>query len=357
MKFKIIILALVYIIVFENYSKAQQKFVIGDLNPYFEAYVNPFAKAMAVSMNGGWTHSASTHELFGFDFSLSASYVKIPESEKTFNPQKLDIPGYYFRGRNAPTISSDKTNNLPTITKQFTEGLPFGFTMDVLEGMNLSFGAMAHVQIGVGLPKKTEIILRFIPDVSSYSKGVLPEEIELQRTGMVGFGAKHDIKQWIPYVKDLPYLEISGLAGYSNFYSGIEGTDMQIDPDMLGVESNYPQTHWNGQHVKIGMSSWLGSILIGGEFPILQPFVGIGYSSSAFKATFKGNYPIVRFDISHINGIISNSEADPLTTKVVMKNKYLQAGTRLKLGFFVLHYSVLIQEYLLHNAGIAITFN
>lgn len=343
------------ILLIVNSLNAQQRFVISDLNPYFKAYVDPFAKAMATSMSGGWTHAASTHSMFGFDVSISASYVKIPESEKIFNPQKLDIPGYYFTGRNAPTISSDKTNRLPTITKQFADGLPFGFTMDVLEGMNLSFGAMAHMQLGLGLPKSTDIIVRFVPDVSSYTSNLLPEEIKLQRTGMIGLGTKHSIKQWIPFIKNLPFLEFSGLLGYTNFYSGIEGNNMQIDPDMLGIDSNFPDTHWDGQHVKIRMNSWVGSILIGGEFPIFQPFVGLGYSSTVFDATFKGNYPIVKFNLANIGGIIANSEPDPLRTRVAMRNNYLQAGTRLKFGFFVIHYSVLLQEYLLHNAGIAIT--
>lgn len=335
----------------------QQTFVISDLNPYLSAYVSPFAKAMAVSMSGGWTHTAKVHNLLGFDLTLGASYVQIPTSEMTFNPQKIDMPGYSFIGKEAPTISSDENMPLTLITKEFINGAPFGFSIPVLKGLNISYGGMVNLQAAIGLPKGTDLIVRYIPDVSSTTNRLITEGIELRKTGVFGMGVKHDIKQWLPFIKEVPFLQLSGLASYSRFFTGFYGDAMRVDPEAMGIDSDLRETLWDGQQLDIKMSSFMGSLLLGADFPVFQPFIGIGVNSSTFEGDFVGNYPIVKFNLLNPLGVIDDYEVDPIHTSVTSMDFNFQAGARLKLGFFVLYYALTFQQYTMHSAGMSITFN
>jgi hypothetical protein len=328
-----------------------QSFSIGDISPYLVRYAEPFTRAMSISMNSGWAHSAKVHKTFGFDLSIGASYVQVPSSDLTFNPQELSIPGYSFIGEKAPTISSDEKIGSTFITKQFIDGVPFGFSIPVLKGLNISYGAMLNLQASFGLFKGTDIIVRYIPDISSSSNRLIEEDIQVRRTGLIGGGIKHDVKQWIPKIKKLSFLDVSVMLTYSSFYTGFEGADMRIDPQTLGVSSIYPETTWDNQRFDIDMSSFTSSFLIGMNISFFQPYVSIGYNISTFKGQLLGDFPIVSFSLVNPMGIVESHEVNPISFKQTTDVFNFQGGARLKFGFFAMYYTYTWHDYTIHSGG------
>ncbi len=340
---------------------------ISDLDPYFSSYMEPFAKAMSVSLSGGWTHTAKVHSTLGFDISFSASIVKIPEIDKTFDGSSADFSPYTISGT-VPTISAKNDVAQPDLTRPITVNNPLGgapltssYGFSAMPGIGIPVGGMAAIQAGVGLPKGTEVMVRFIPNIAKTINKAVPSDVDfaMEKTGMWGLGVKHDIKQWIPAISKVPFLQISGMLTYSKFYTGFSGADMRITPEKLSATDNAPTADWTSQRFHIDMSSFTGSILVGANIPVFQPFVGLGFNSAKFDGGFLGEYPVVDFIANSTDLTVTNevntTEMDPLTVKTKMTNFNLQVGARLKLGPIVFFYALTAQKYIMHSGGLAVT--
>lgn len=364
---KIITLILISIVAFsinKTTIKAQavESMSLSELDPYMSSYLQPFAKAMAVSMSGGWSHTAKVHSTLGFDITFSTAVAMVPEGDFNFNPQSLNMPNYEFSKSTTPTISADNAVLPADLTRSFnTAGAP-DLSMPSFNGQGISFGGMFALQGAIGLPKGTELIVRFVPDISNITNNMIPgDDIGLEETGMWGIGVKHDIKQWIPVVQKVPFLQISGLFTYSKFHTGFVGESFKITPEDFGAASTLPATTWDNQHFSIKMSSLTGSLLVGANIPIFQPYIGIGFNSVSFDGGLRGKYPLVDLVVDINNPAafdyeVNESETDPINIEAKETSFNFQAGARLKLGFFVLHYTYTIQNYSMHSGGIAFTF-
>src|SRR5690606_34566650 len=95
-----------------------------------------------------------------------------------------------------PVFLIDDLNN-----PQFTGPTGLGLKDEI--GRNIMPIPMAH--LGIGLPKGTDLKIRFIPKINIGGDGELK---------MFGFGIMHDVKQYIPGIKNLPF-DLSGFFGYS----------------------------------------------------------------------------------------------------------------------------------------------
>lgn len=348
--------------------KAQTELRMSEINPYFDAYLEPFAGAMAVGMGGGWTTTANTHELFGFDITFSGSVVNIPTSDLTFDAGALNMPGINLSGNTseAPSISASNDLSAPSIGKTVeVPGVGSGdFYFPGIKGLGINKGGSAALQVGFGLPKGTEIMVRFVPDISNSVNNILSSvgEIELSKTGMWGVGVKHDIKQWIPVVKQIPFLQMSAMLTYSSFNSGFSGNDLLFDPERMGATSSLPESTWDNQSFDFKMTSFTGALLIGANIPIFQPYIGLGFNSAKFEGGFNGNFPVLVMDIpdvtnpSQIQAVVNEYEENPLNVDFKGTGFNFQAGARVKLGLFILHYTYTASKYSMHTAGLGFTF-
>lgn len=361
---KLSVLLAAFMIAFNTSTAQVEEFGMGEVDPYFSAYLKPFGQAMATSLSGGWTHTAEVHKTLGFDITFSGSFVKVPTSEYDINTSGLDMPNYQFTSATVPSIAS-KDENPPKMARTFnTAGIdPVEF--DAIQGGGVNFGGMFAVQAAIGLPKGTELMVRLMPDISKTANKSFESanaDIQLEKTNMWGLGVKHDIKQWIPVVSKVPFLQISGLFAYSKFQTGFSGELMRLDPEKFSTatdpnnaELNNPEL-WDGQKFTTAMSSFTGNLLIGASIPVFQPYIGLGFNSSKFEAGFKGNYPKFQVNLDSSTALIHDYEKDPLTSSSKETNFNFQAGARLKLGFFVFHYTFTAQKYKMHTGGIAFTF-
>jgi hypothetical protein len=358
---KIFTLSFVALVIALSSLKAQT-FQVSDLNSYINAYTAPFAKSIPVALSGGWAHTAKVHGTLGFDVTLGSSLVFIPTTEGVTKYTDISLPnGFTFTGVNAngdvPTIRGESGGTVPRINYDFGDDVPT-LTFDAFNGIGLGLSAAPYLQFGFGLPKGTELIGRFIPDVSNIANSVLSEtaDVSLEKTGLWGIGVKHDIKQWIPVVSKVPFLQISGLVSFTKFYTGFSGGDLAITPTVLGISNGSlasNTTLWDNQNFSMKASSFSGSLLVGASIPVFQPFIGLGFNSGKFESGLYGTYPIVEVEDNDL--AINNSEEDPLVVEQKFTNFNFQAGARLKLGPIVFHYAMSMQKYTMHTFGLAVT--
>ena len=78
-------------------------------------------------------------------------------------------------------------------------------------GLGIGFVATPMLQVGIGLPLKTEVDFRYSPEFKTKSFNL----------GLIGLGVKHDLLQWIPVLNKLP-IDLSVMAGHTRLNTGFD---------------------------------------------------------------------------------------------------------------------------------------
>src|SRR5690606_2368104 len=88
--------ALLLTIPLANHAAAQaNKFITflqagqSDAAKLTSAYLNPAMEGFSYGVNGGWFHTARTHDRLGFDISITATGVFFPTSATSFRHDQL----------------------------------------------------------------------------------------------------------------------------------------------------------------------------------------------------------------------------------------------------------------------------
>jgi hypothetical protein len=161
-------------------------------------YVQPAISSFSANLNSGIFQSADVHGLLGFEVDLVAMFAPVPDDKKTFQasiPPTIRDPAdsnkIYFAGRDydqvvvTPTALGQKTG-----TKVFTKG---GTPVEVFQfpgGADLKLVPLVVPQLKVGGPVGTELIIRYVPEVTLNDA--------VGKLSLVGIGAKHSVSQWLP---------------------------------------------------------------------------------------------------------------------------------------------------------------
>jgi len=274
----------------------------------------------------------------GFDLTVYGSFVAIPDDERYFQFMEEDYSSL--------RLSSGATSaSLPTLLGGTTSEQLFGTYTDPNTGATVQtddFTAPAGldeelptkyvpvpmVQIAMGIVKKTEIIVRYTPSVK------LGDEFSLK---FFGVGIKHDIKQWIPGIKSLPF-DLSILVGYTN-----------LDSEYNFSSSNVVQTT-DGQGI-FDINSWTFQALVSKEISVITFYGGIGYNtiSSNFKMT--GTYSVQDANDASLSVDIT----DPVDANFPLSGGRATVGIRLKLAVFTFHSDYTFQKYNTITAGFGIS--
>src|ERR1044071_3798862 len=254
----------------------QGKASVADAKYLSEGYISPMMKAVGYGMNQGWYNTAKPHKFPGFDLTLSVNPVFVPSADKIFHVDNSKMTSVYLsqdiNGNNpGPTGKGD----VPTVlgkdkvtTTYTTKGLPSG-SFNGPDGIGINFIPMPTLNLGIGLPKNTDLKVRFVPSVN------LGKATNDQLTGsfnLWGIGVMHDIKQWIPGVKALPF-DLSGFFGYTN---------MKLS---AGVDKNQPNNK-----ADFSCSASTIQVLISKKLSVLTAYAGLGFNMATTKLDVKGTY-------------------------------------------------------------------
>ncbi|WP_439184701.1 DUF6588 family protein [Carboxylicivirga taeanensis] len=287
-----------------------------DANTLAKAYLMPYGEMLGVNLNSGWYNSAKVHKLGGFDFTITASYTTAPGSKKSFDPNTLSLN----------TVQPAKDGLAPTMAGSDNQSMAFNDKITnsevfTIEGANADIFITPMVQAAVGLPFHTEIMGRFMPKVGYGDFG---------EAGLWGLGIKHEIKEYIPFVKRVPFLEASVLAAYTDFSADLGVIQDNAYPGKLETTSG----------------AFTSRLLIGANIPVLSFYTGIGYGTATSNFDLKGT-----FDVGPEGEL-----PDPVTLEYTTNGFDFNAGMHIRLGIFSIHGDYSLGEYAVITGGVGINF-
>jgi len=279
-------------------------------------------------LNQGWYNTAAPHKIAGFDLTVTVSALTIPKSEMFFNVSDLGLdvvrlddssPDYPFAPTamgpdRAPTFAYDDDETGQTTTFDGPGGL------GIEEEIGYNVVPMPMAQLGIGLPKGTDVKLRYTPTIDLDGDGNLK---------LFGIGVMHNVKQWIPGIKQLPF-DLSGFVGYTKFKMEAF-MDPEDHPDQVGL---------------FEMNATTIQGLISKKFSVLTLYGGVGYNIAKSRLAMKGEYDV------DDDGDIEDHEVNPLDLKYSASGLRATAGFRLKLAILTLHADYTLQKYKALTVGI-----
>jgi hypothetical protein len=303
---------------------------VADAKYLSEGYISPMLKSIGYGLNQGWYNSAATHKFPGFDLTLSVNPVFIPSSDKVFNVDNSKMTSFYLSNdMNGKAVTSTGKGDVPTFfgdkkSTTYTSKTPIPGTFQGPQGVKLNFLPMPTLNLGIGLPKGFDLNLRFIPTTDL---GKLTNDNLTGKLGLFGVGVKHDIKQYIPGIKSLPF-DLSAFVGY---------TKMTLD---AGLDKNQPAN-------KASFSSSATTIqaLISKKLAVLTVYAGVGYNIATTKLAVKGTYDF---------GGSTGSVKDPFNLSVNSNGVRATGGIRLKLGPIAFHGDYTLAKYKSASVGVGI---
>jgi hypothetical protein len=297
------------------------------------AYVAPVMKSLSLGLNQGWYNTAKPHKIAGVDLTITVNAMTIPDADLLFEPNKLGLtkvslspssPGYPHA---STIVGPDRTPTFqvtdPDGTVRTFQG-PSGLDLKGETGYNKVPVPMVH--LGFGLPKGTDIKLRYIPTLDVGDDGSVK---------MFGVGVMHDIKQWIPGIKLMPF-DLSAFVGYTKFE-----LQSQLDADN-------PQNA--DQRGIFTMNATTVQALIGKKFSVITFYGGLGYNIAKSNLALKGGY-----DINDDGDETDQFEKDPVDLKFAASGPRATIGTRLKLAVFTFHADYTLQKYKCLTVGFGIS--
>ena len=308
---------------------------VSDATKITGAYVAPGFKAIGNALAAGWYNTGAPHKLGGFDLTITGNLAYIPDDELFFDAAALDLetvrlvdPGDDL----APTIMGPDIT--PTYEILDQNGSPTGETFEGPPGLDLKgeLGLRAiplpMANLGIGLPKGTELKVRFIPTIGGDG-----DEVQFKFWGLA---IMHDVKQHIPKMNLVP-IDISFFGGYSK---------MKITTDLSGTfDSN-----GTDQTGAITMTSTTLQGLVSKKVSVLTFYGGLGYNIIKTALEMKGSYDIDG------STTIESYENNPLSIDISGSGPRFTVGMRLKLGILTFHGDYTLQKYNVLSAGLGFSF-
>ncbi|MDH5367604.1 MAG: hypothetical protein OEW67_11485 [Cyclobacteriaceae bacterium] len=300
-----------------------------DANTLLEGYMSPLMHGLGIGMNNGWFNTAAPHKSFGMDIGFVAGLAFVPDDELTFRPTNMNL-------------IDDPQSDLPTIFGSSIAPQPLNLKsprvgqVEMIPGIGMKdkigFNAVpfAVPQIGLGIVKGTDIKFRFLPETSISNNSTI---------GLLGFGILHDIKQYLPVVKKIPF-DLSVMVGYTKI-----SMNMDLEDPNTGTVGN----------AEIGFNSLIYQALISKKLSVITLYGGLGFSSTNSGLKLLGDYDLDKDGV--INLVPSGVDVqDPIDLSFKKGTPKFTAGFRLKLAIFTLNFDYTLQKYQSFNMGFGFSF-
>lgn len=305
-----------------------------DANRLTNAYINPAMKGLIYGMNNGWYHTAKVHKKFGFDITIGFNGSIVPSKDEIFSLSNLNSINQPTGDLTSATVAgSENDGSLATVTFE-ESGITYTGTFEmpggIKEDLPLNAVPAPAIQASLGLPFKSDIIVRYVPKVGS-------DDV---KGSLFGIGLKKEITDWFGPMDKTP-LHVSLLATYSTM--GVDYTIVDEDPsDNIEIE--------NGK-VDFDLKSYTVQAIASLNFPIINLYGGVGYTGGTSSLDMTG-----RYTLSYNASLNQRTLSDPLNLDSNASGFKATVGTRLSLGFFKIFADYTLQEYNAINAGIAFSF-
>ncbi|WP_415370609.1 DUF6588 family protein [Patiriisocius sp. Uisw_047] len=318
----------------------------GDANQLINQYIEPALKGLTYSVNGGWYTSAETHKKFGFDVTIAANAAFVPNKDKTFlfNPSDytfLSAPSQ--NNENLPTVlGQDGNSTMVDVRVPVGDGTfkiaSFEMPGGVAEDLPASGVLAPTIQVGFGLPTKTDIKLRLVPNLN-YDDRVA--------ASLFGLGLQHDLSQYFPLMEVSP-LSLSVLGAF---------TTTKAEYELLNDANTSNVNVINGV-AEFKLNTWMVQAIAGVNLKIINFYASAGYNSGNSTLKLLGDYTL-SYDLEDENGsplgTVSESLIDPININADTGGVRGTVGMRVNLSVFKLFADFTLQEYNTVTAGIAVS--
>ena len=298
-----------------------------DQSLLFKEYLNPLVTSVNFGMGSGWANTAKTHKLLGFDITVSLNTFFIPSDAKKFSTSGLtsitsssDYLPTVLGGNTNETLSvsiNDDSAIFPPNEFSATFIAPSGIENDFFLNMLIT----PNIQVGLGLPFNTDLIVRYIPTTSSKNTNI----------GLMGVGIKHDILQHFGPVDKIPLIDLSLLLAYSNYSIDYE---FQKTSNLPGV----------GQTAIMDMNNYSANIISSIDLKLITFYASVGYSKGVSNLSILGSYEL-SYNISDTSEVIVFNVVDPLKVEWEKESPRGNAGLSFNLPGIKLFADYTFQEY------------
>jgi len=296
---------------------------VKDAEYLLKGYAAPVLKAFGTTLNQGWYNTGKPHKIAGIDLTITGAAAYFKDEDRSYFVDNSKMTNLKLvNSANVPTNGNVPTAvgaTTPVPRYAVTEGGTTTYVngpVGLLEDAGIKVLPSPMVQLGIGLPKSTDLKVRFVPPLN------IGDQVKFR---MFGVGVMHDIKQWIPGIKNLPF-DLSGFAGFTKLTLDV-GLDKSA-PDQRGIlEANA----WNVQGI------------ISKKLSVLTVYGAVGYNASKTTMAMKGTFS---FDSGNIK--------DPFSISETANGFRATGGLRLKLAVITFHADYTVQKYNTLTAGFGI---
>lgn len=306
----------------DNIVKGSQQ----DANILVSGYVSPALAVIGSGLNQGWYNTAKPHKVLGVDLTTTLSFMSVPSSDMTYfvDNTKLTnierVSGGTPQSGNVPTVfgsSTAPTYRYKSTTNTFSG--PGGAGLDDVPVVKNSV-PIPTLQLGVGLPKGFDLKIRLVPTTKFGDNSA-------SSFNMFGIGVMHDVKQYFPGVKSLPF-DLSAFVGYTNMKLNIV----------------FDASH--GQEGTLTSNATTIQGVISKKVSVLTGYAGLGYNIANSTMDVKGKY-----DLSG-----TGTYQDMVLSSSGSGNGFRATfGLRLKLAVFTFHGEYTLQKYNSLSLGFGIS--
>jgi hypothetical protein len=295
--------------------------------------MSPLMKGAIYSSNGGWFNSAKVHKKLGVDLSLRLNASFVPSADQVFSISNLEY--ITSEANDLPTIIGSSRQEELIVTIPPDGILPeMKTTIKSPKGIKskLPLGAVPApvLQLGIGIPFDTEVILRYSPEY--HRKGI--------DMSFKGLGIKHNLLQYFGPIDKFP-INISALASFSK---------MKIDYDIQSFSS----IKGSGQVAQFSLNNYNLLLIASLDVLVVNFYAGFGFSGGDSSFKMLGHYDLEYQTESNIP--ITRSLNDPIDMNFNVSGYQTTIGAKFKFLIFSAYADFTFQDYNTLSAGISINF-
>lgn len=327
-----------------------------DGSKILNGYASPMLKSFGASMNAGWFNTAKVHGLGGFSLNVGMHAGMAPTADQTFDVSTLGLSANtrVINGKNtSQTVfgaATDKDNPEIGMFARYP-----GATQDSMvtsfklpQGAGVNFIPLPSLQFNVGVGLGTEVGVRFWPKTKFGDFEV----------GMIGFGLKHDVKQWIQGMKELPF-DLSVMGGFTKFDASVKLGELKGEAPSTTTDNPNPNKTYK-QTAEFTSTAYTFNVLVSKKLAFFTPYLGLGYQGSTTELALKGEYPITDVNPNY-NPLDPASKPkvvrelkDPIKLEGSLNGLRATGGFRLKFALFTIHADYTLANYSVATLGVGL---
>jgi hypothetical protein len=302
----------------------------------FERYLKPALKGSIYLMNSGWYSTAKVHKKFGFDLTISLNSVVVPDGEKSFDISNFKLIESEIK--NLPSIFGDSKNEELNVIIPKSDLHPqlkatFFSPGGIKDQLPLGIVSSPSIQVSIGLPFKSEVTLRYLPE---YNRNRV-------YFSNYGIGFKHDILQYFTFLKKIPSLNVSAFGAYSI---------MSINYDIQSAE----RFRGINQITEFDITNYKFQILTSFNLKIIEFYGGIGISGGNSSFSINGEYELDYVVDGDSNTKFPIKISDPVKINYSIHELSKNFGFKFKFLFLQAFIDYTFQEYDVVTIGTSINF-